>query len=179
MTMDQLTLERRDGWPNALSHLMLGTWVVLYGYGLAAPGPELERRLTLVAWCCLGSGLVLRTYRRGIRIDRRTRTLYRWWGLRVPLMATIPIRYWGERSLQGFHHVRVCRTTALDTWKTWRRNMLHVQVERPDDRLGPGVAFRYRVIIDDEFVHPEHAVRVAGQVADFTAMQVVGELENS
>ncbi|HEY3998518.1 MAG TPA: hypothetical protein VGO93_06610 [Candidatus Xenobia bacterium] len=173
MTSDQLVLERRDGWPNGLAHLMVAAALLFFLIGQCLPDRHDRRQMTRYGVLCVLSSLSLHLYRRGSLLDRQSRTLYRWWGVGMPGFHTVRLRSTLGRSLQGWRTVSVHRTGRYDTWKTWRHNMLHVQLERPDDKLGPAVPFRMRLIVDDEFTSPEAALKTAHRVGQFLGLAVV------
>lgn len=176
-----LVLVRADGWPNGLGKILLGAGLALVLLTLTVYHPtpvrgqvDTREYIQRVGLLLVVVSALLLLWRRGVTLDARTATLTRWWGFAGPT-GSLVLREIQTRSYQGYSGIRVMRTRPTEHYKRWRRDMFHVQLEKPPS-LGGQIGLRERIIVDDEFPAHTAAARAGRRLADFLELDVIAEV---
>jgi len=171
-----LVLVRADGWPNGLGKILLGAGLALVVLTLTVYHPtpvkgqvDTREYIQRVGLLLVVVSTLLLLWRRGVTLDSRTATLTRWWGF-----GGLVLREIQTRSYQGYSGIRVVRTRPTEHYKRWRRDMFHVQLEKPPS-LGGQIGLRERIIVDDEFPAPTAAADAGRKLAAFLDLDLIAE----
>lgn len=166
-----MDIRRGDGWPRqvggALLAFGLGLGVLAAGldlfYGL--PGTRNARLgLGFAALLLVLMGFLLLAWRRVTTLDRRERTLQRWWGLALG-SRVLPINGLDRQKLEGYDRLVIVATCPEEHYKR-PRNQYQLQLERSAD----GAFGRLR--LDDELVSQGAARELGTRVAEFLGVEL-------
>lgn len=166
-----MDIRRGDGWPR-----QVGSGLISLGLGLGVVAATLDASFGLPGsrnarlGMGFGSlllammGFLLLAWRRVTTLDRRQKTLQRWWGLAVGPWV-VPVNGLDRQKLDGYDRLVVVPTRPEEHYKR-PRNQFQVQLERS----GEGVLGRLRV--DDELISRAAALELGRRVAEFLGLEL-------
>ncbi len=163
---DVMDIRRSDGWPRQVGAALVSAGLAL-GVGTAALdygfGPPWSRNARLGLACAslvtVAMGFGLLAWRRVTTLDRKERTLQRWWGLALGPWL-LPVNGLDRQKLEGYDRLVVVATRPEEHYKR-PRDQFQIQLERtPDGVLG-------RLRVDDELVSRAAARELGQKVAEF------------